>query len=666
MASWSRKEALMTMTSPLGPDELVPIGLSGREAINEPFRFQVDAICQLGDIDANKLLNHAVCVTLQSEGEAVRYFHGIVQSVTKGDTIRGQAQTNAHTVYHLVLVPKLWFLSQTTDCRVYEAKSAADILKAMFQDAGLTDFSGPPSAPSRDYTVQFNETDLHFATRLMEEEGWFYYFKHEANKHTLVIANENEGFQQIEHGTLYIGGSSGVGHAEALEFSETDATVHGKWKLKDYNPQKPADTLEAEEPTTLGTGGASTRDAFRFPAYTFQSSQVKDRAEWEIQASEAMAKLFDGTTHFAGMVAGGIFSLSSRPASSFDRSYVARSVSHHARDETWINQSSPATYSCRFQCFPKATKWRQPMVTRRPRMDGVHTGLVLGPKDSSGSEPKMQNGEEIHSDDLARIRVRLFWDHRKEATGGGAVWARVVQLWAGDGWGSQFVPRVGTEVAVAFVDGDPDRPMILGGLYNGISEPIYPANSTKIGFRTRSSMSGSKGSNFSEFTIDDKKGDELIYFHAEKDYTTEIEHDQTLTVDNCRMVTVKKDETVDIKGKQTITVTEDRKVTVTDGNETDNVQKGNYSLTVDQGDISVEASLGAISVDAMKTISIESKKEIVMKVGQSSITIDQKGITLEAMMITITGQAKADIGSPMTTVKADGILTLKGSMTMIN
>ena len=685
MPTWSRSTALLTMTSALGADVLIPIALSAHEAISQPFQFNVEAICQQGTVDPNQLLYQPACVTLQANGSPIRYFHGIVQSVTAGPPVRSASSADAYTVYNLVLVPKLWFMSQTVDCRVYETKSAADILNAMFGDIGLTDLSGPPSATSRQYTVQYNETDLHFATRLMEEEGWFYFFQHTASAHKLVIAKENSAFTAISNGTLAIGGANAETTPHIREFRKNSATVYGKWSLKDYDPENPTTQLANSQPTTLTTSGAAARDAFRWPALTFDNGTVTNRTTWEMQAAEAVANLFEGTTHFGGMVPGGTVTISSRPANTFDGTYAVQAVSHHARDESWVSQSAVATYNAHFTCFLNSVTWRQPALTRRPRLDGIFTGLVMGPQSSSGADIQMQSGEEIYTDSLARVKVRLFYDHRGEATGSDAVWARVIQPWAGNGWGAQFLPRVGTEVAVGFVDGDPDRPMVIGGLYNGVSAPIYSdSDKNKLGLRTRSTLSGS-ASQFSEFTIDDTSGSELIYFHAEKDYTTEVEHDQTLTVDNCRVVTVTKDETVTIKGKQSITITGDRTIEVKQGNLSTTVDQGNHSLTVSTGNSSttistgnmsttvstgnssLETSLGNISIkaDAGK-VTVDAMQSIKLTVGGNSITIDQTGIQLDGIMVKITGQAMAQMSSPLTTVKADGMLTLKGGITMIN
>ena len=658
MPTWTRANALLTMTSALSADVLIPISLSAHEAVSTPFQFVVEVVSQQGTITPDDVLHKPACVTLQSNGAAVRHFHGIVQSISAGGSVRGLGDADGYKFYRLVLVPRLWFMSQTVDCRVYENKSAADILTAMVNEIGQTDQS-LPTATERPYTVQFNESDLHFATRLMEEEGWFYFFEHTDSTHKLIIAKDNTAFTAIPNGTLRIGGVNSDTNPAVTDFSKASATVLGKWAMADYDPENPTSQIKSEQPTTLSTDGHATRDGFRWPALTFDTGTVANRATFEIQATEAAATLFDGGTHFGGMVPGGTFVISSRPASSDDGTYAVRSVSHQARDESWINQGTPASYSNHFTCFLNAVVWRQPMSTRRPRMDGIHTALVMGPQSSAGADIQMQSGEEIHTDDLGRVKVRFFWDHRGEATGGNAVWARVIQPWAGNGWGAQFIPRVGTEVAVGFVDGDPDRPMVIGGLYNGAAHPVYAeADKTKLGFRTRSTLSGSKGSNFSEFTIDDKSGSELIFFHAEKDYTTEVENDQTLKVDNCRIVTIKKDETVEIQGKQAITVKGDQSLTVSQGNQSDTVSQGNYKMDVTAGNISIKAGAGKIEIEAMQSI--------VLKVGGNTVTIDQKGFSVDALMVDIKGSVKAQVASPLTTVKADGMLTLKGGVVMLN
>jgi type VI secretion system secreted protein VgrG len=257
-------------------------------------------------------------------------------------------------------------------------------------------------------------------------------------------------------------------------------------------------------------------------------------------------------------------------------------------------------------------------------MEGLHTAIVLAP-----------SGEEIYTDKYGRIKVRFFWDHREETTADNAEWVRVVQPWAGKGWGGLFIPRVDTEVAVAFMDGDVDRPVVVGGLYNGQDNPIYPlpGEKTKLGFKSRSSLKGGSA-DFNEFTFDDKKGQELVLLHAQKDMKTEVENDETVTVGNNQTVSVEK------------------------GDQTNTVKMGNQSNQVKMGNVDVKVDLGKITVEAMQSITL--------KVGQSSVTLDQMGVTVKGMMISIEGQVQTQVKGLMTQVTGDAMLTLKGGITMIN
>jgi type VI secretion system secreted protein VgrG len=261
------------------------------------------------------------------------------------------------------------------------------------------------------------------------------------------------------------------------------------------------------------------------------------------------------------------------------------------------------------------------MTTARPRMEGLHTAIVLAP-----------SGEEIYTDDQGRIKVRFFWDWREDATADSSDWVRVVQPWAGNQWGGQFIPRVDTEVAVAFMDGDPDRPIVVGGFYNGNDKPIFPvAEKTKLGFRSRSVTKGGTD-DFNEFSFDDKQGSEAVFLHAQKDMTTEVEHDQKLKVDNDRTVTIK-------------------------GNEKVTIEQGNQTTDVQLGDISVKADAGSITVEAMQSITL--------KVGQSSVKIDQTGVTITGMMISIEGQVQTSVKGVMTQVTGSAMLQLSGGIIMI-
>lgn len=643
----------MTITSPLGPDALIVTHLSAHEAISQPFTYELDVVSQNGVVDPDKILNQPVCVTLKAGQTTLRQFHGIVQSIATHGATRGQDDAD-HYLYHLTVVPRLWFLNQTVDCRVYQKKSMADIVKGIFQDAGLTEYSIQASggASPREYTVQYNESDLTFIQRLMEEEGCYYFFEHTAAGHKVIVADSNQSFPTLPEVVLKLQGADADG--DLIEgWSRWSHTARGKFKAKDYDPTKPNTLLQDEVPTTLKTGGASLRDDFHWPAKSFEVDGVKKHSKHEMEASEANASLFEGTSHIGKMVAGSKFKITSRPATSYDDTYVLRSVTHTITDESWMTNDGVVLYENHFTCFPAKTTFRLHASTPRPRLDGLHSALVLGPSTGTGAALKYTSGtDEIYSDDLARVKIRFFWDHRGEATGGGAIWARVIQPWAGPGFGGQFIPRVGTEVAVAFIDGDPDRPIVVGGLYNGRDAPIYPKDEhTKSGFRFKSYASDKPA--YNELTFDDKQGDELIYVYATKNLTSVVQEERSVTVkDGKNAVKVEKgDNTLDVDtGKNAVKVAK--------GDNTLDVDTGNNTVKVGTGNMTIKVDSGKVEIEAMQSIKLT--------VGGSTLELTPSGIKISGTMVEVSGSATAKLTGGMATVEASGVMTVKGSLVKIN
>ncbi len=611
----------MSLTSPAGTT-LVPIRLEARETISELFRFEINAV-STSTIDAVSVLNKPACLAINHGGTPTRYFHGIIAEF-------GPVSSHgvSDTLYRMVLVPQLYQADLQIDCRLFFKKNAKDIIDTILSDAGVTDiafrlYSGPPT---RDATAQYNETSLHFITRIMEEEGWFYFFEHAADKHTLVVTNGNNGFTAIADATLRFGDGATADLLTA--FRAPGNLAHGKISLRDYDPDVPTKQLKADQNTILAHGGVANRAVFHWPALTRETAQVTNRAKWRMEAAEAAAALVSAEGAMASLFAGGRCTLVD--AAGTQTPHVVRQIHHVATDDAQWAGSGSASYANSFTAFANTVPWRQPMASARPRMEGLHTAIVLAP-----------SGEEIHTDDQGRIKIRFFWDWREDATADTSAWVRVVQPWAGNQWGGQFIPRVDTEVAVAFMDADPDRPVVVGGFYNGDDKPIFPvAEKTKIGFRSRSVLKGGT-EDFNEFSFDDNKGSEAVFLHAQKDLTTEVENDQSLTVD--------RDRTVVVKGKETVTIT---------GNRAHEISEGNDSLVVKLGNISIKADAGAISMEAMQSITL--------KVGSSSVTLTQGSITLKAINITIEGQLKTEVKGLMVTTQASAMLTLKGGITSIN
>ena len=436
---------LLTLTSPAGAGALIPIRLLATERISSLFRFEIDAIGGTTPIDPTSMLNKPASLAINYAGSVTRYFSGII-----GEFGPTAPPGPIDTPYRLVLVPQLQAAALASDCRMFFNKTASDILKALFGDAGVTDtalrlLAEPVARPA---TAQYNESPLHFATRLMEEEGWFYYFEHSASSHTLVVTDSNTGFDAIAGVTLR---HDGGGSARSLTAWHAPAFIApGQVALADYDPNAPAKQLSGKQPTVLAYAGTSERPVFHWPALTDSTSVVTDRAKLRMEAEEALEALVQAAGRSAALFAGGRFGYLDPSGSTVQ--YVVREVRHEASDDRGRSGDGRESYLNQFTAFANAVPWRERMATARPRMEGLHTAVVLAP-----------SGDEIHTDDQGRIKIRFRWDWRADATADTAPFIRVIQPWAGNGWGGQFIPRVDTEVAVAFMDADPDRPVVVGG-----------------------------------------------------------------------------------------------------------------------------------------------------------------------------------------------------------
>jgi type VI secretion system secreted protein VgrG len=619
----------LVLTKPLGPDVLLLTGFNGSESLSRPFSYRLDMISERADLDPAELLGQTVNWFVQLAEDRQRRFSGIIRQF-----VRGERWERGVYVYHAEVVPWLWLLSRTADCRIFQNKSVKDILQDVFgkdpkaAGAGGFDLSGiKGSHPKRDYCVQYRETDFNFVSRLMEEEGIFYYFRHTETGHTLIAGDGASAFYSCED--------------ESIEFYSNDDLVQhishwvprnefrsGKWTQRDYNFKHPARNLETSVTTRLGPADAKSYEIFDYPGGYYEKSDGETLTESRIEEEETPYEEIDGQSTCIYFSPGAEFTLAPNKTAT-EHSYTLVAVQHYASDSSQLaGQGGPFNYANSFVCshITANPMFRAPRITPRPVVHGPQTALVVGP-----------SGDEIYCDKYGRIKVQFHWDRYGKKDESSSCWIRVAQAMAGNAWGAVFTPRIGMEVVVVFLEGDPDRPLVVGTVYNGDNKtPWGELNEykTRSGFKSRSTLHGGPA-NFNELMFQDKKGEEWVFFHAEKDMERSVEHDETIEVGH----------------DQTITVKNNRTETVKEGNDTITLEQGNRVLTVKMGDRNTEVSLGKDTLEAMQ--------QIVLKVGQSKITIDQTSITLEAMMINIHGTV-------MTDVKGDAILTLQGGLTTIN
>lgn len=735
MANYTQTGHPIAVQTPLGKDKLLLVGVSGTEGLSRLFNFQLDMLATNGtDVAFDKLLGQKITVELEvAPGKpAKRYISGICCRIWEDE------RDFTFTVYRMEIVPQLWLWTRKAQSRIFQQMSVPDILKKVCEGMDPAPaFELQGTFEKRDYCVQYRETDFNFACRLMEEEGIYYFFKHSADGHKLVVANTPQSHADLPEGAklIYETLSGGTRPEERVfHWHKMQELRSGKYTLWDHCFELPHKHLEASKsiqssvqvgkvPHKLTAGGADKLELYDFPgeyAQRFdgvsggggdQAGELqkifKDNqrtADLRMEEEAAATLVLQGASTCRQVVSGHKFSLERH--FNADGSYVVTSVSHTAVHDAYrADSTDDFHYANQFTCMPSALPYRPARVTPKPIVQGTQTAVVVGPP-----------GEEIWPDKYGRVKVQFHWDRQGKNDAQSSCWVRVGTLWAGKQWGVIHIPRIGQEVIVAFEEGDPDQPVIVGSVYNYEMMPPYklPDNKTQSGIKSRSSKEGS-AINFNELRFEDKKDSEQVYFHAEKNFDRVVENNDTTKVGFDKKD--KGNQTIEIfnnqdlkvgcsqasDGSQTIAVYKDRTETVETGNEKVTIKKGNRSVFVDTGNDLHQVKTGNRSVMVDKgndshqikmgnrTVKIdmgndaltikmgnrttkldlgksttEAMQSIEMKVGQSSIKIDQMGVTIKGMMIKIDGQIQTEVKGLMTSVKGSAMTTVKGAITMIN
>jgi len=666
MPTYTQAERPLSVTTPLGPDVLLLVGVSGREALSELFRFELELLAENGvDIAFEKLLGQKVTARIRLTEQTNRYVSGVVCRVSQG----GRDET--FTTYRIELVPQLWALTKRKQSRIFQALSVPEILKKVL--AGLdVAYEVQGTFYPREYCAQYRESDFEFASRLMEEEGIYYFFKHTSSGSTLVLANTPQSHPEATPSRVVYEEITGGNRPDERVFSweKMQELRSGKVTLWDSNFELPYKNLEAQKTIVdtvqagtvthkLKTGGNDKFELYDYPGGYANHFDGVDRGGGDRPGD--LQKIFEDNTRTADIRIHeeAAHSISIRATSSCpqlaagfrfalerhfnaDGTYVLTGVEHRAKlnwDYRSAGQTEEFAYENTFTCIPLALPFRPPRVTPAPHVQGAQTALVVGPA-----------GEEIFTDKYGRIKVQFPWDREGKKDGDTSCWLRVATPWAGKQWGMIHIPRVGQEVLVDFVEGDPDHPIVVGSVYNADQMPPYalPANKTQSGIKSRSSLHGGPA-NCNEIRFEDKKGSEQVLIHAEKDQTIEVENDESHWVGHDRTKKVDHDETITIGHDQTATIDNNRTVTIT---------KGDDSLTIKMGNSSTSIKMGKSETEAMQSIEL--------KVGQSSVKLDQSGVTIKGLNVQIEGTVQVSVKGLTTKVNADTMLILKGTLTTIN
>lgn len=674
VSQYKQQDRPIAVETSLGPDKLVLGSFTGDERLSSLFQFSLLMISEDGGIKAQDIVGKRIDFFVRLPDGKERWFNGLVNS------FHYSGQDDRVFNYSATVVPWLWLLTRGSDCRVHEcdgSKNVQQIIDAMLRELGFSDYKWDlnRSLENRPYCVQYRETHFDFFSRLLEEEGIYYYFKHDKGKHELVLTDHVGGVYDCPDAevTLLSNLSQPESTDNLLAWSHNYQFTSGKWTHTDYDFENPTSWLSTGIKSKVSLTGNAGLEFYDFPGDYVDKSLGESLANLRIEEEEAGYDTVSGESTCRGFSPGSRFTLQEHhDQSEAGGKWVITSVEHRANlGGSYISGVSHENeiYRNSFHAIPSTVVFRPARVRLKPRLMGIQSAVVTGP-----------DGDEIHTDKYGRIKIQFHWDRKGKKNDKSSLWVRVATPWAGKQWGMIHIPRIGEEVIVSFLEGDPDRPVVTGMLYNADNMPPYvlPENMTQSGIKTHSSKGGST-ENFNEIRFEDKKDSEEIYIHAEKDMNCVIENNETRKVgfddkkDGDQTVEIYNNQILKVggsgcsDGSQTVNIFKDRAVTLETGNDTLLIENGNMSVTMNvgnqtttlsKGNQTTKLDLGAIQTEAMQSIEL--------KVGANSIKIDATGVTIKGVMVKIEGTAMAQLKSPMTTVSGDGMLTLKGGIAMIN
>ena len=533
---FNQASRLAKITSPLGPDVLLLNEMGGGEELGRLFNYELQLTSLDANIDLNQLLGKPMSVGLQLADGGERHFHGIVARCSQ-NIDQGQFAS-----YQVTLRPWLWLLSRTSDCRIFQNLSIPQIIKQVFRDLGFSDFEDALSRPYREweYCVQYRETSFDFVSRLMEQEGIYYFFRHEQDRHVLVLADAYGAHTTVP-------GYASIPYYPKDEQQRERDHMHnwhlaqevqpGSLELNDYDFQRPSASIDVRSamprPHTAGD-----YPLYDYPGTYVQSADGEHYARTRIEALQTLHEQIEFSGNARGLGSGHLFSLTGFSRQDQNREYLIVGIRYYIVQESLESGggSGGAQFESSLTCIDAQQSFRPLASTHRPIVKGPQTALVVGPK-----------GEEIWTDQYGRVKVHFYWDRHDQSNENSSCWIRVSQSWAGKNWGSMQIPRIGQEVIVSFLEGDPDRPIITGRVYNAEQTVPYdlPENATQSGMKSRSSKGGTPA-NFNEIRMEDKKGLEQLYIHAERNQDIVVEVDESHSVGHDRNKSIGHNETVTI------------------------------------------------------------------------------------------------------------------------
>ena len=689
--NYTQQNRAMEVTTPLGADKLLLLSFTGQEAISRLFNFQLDLTAENEvDVAFDKLLGQKITTRLDLPDGEKRYFSGICNRISQGE------RDEIFTRYRMEVVPQFWLLTKRAQSRIFQQMTVPDILKKVLTGLDVT-YEIQGSFHPRDFCVQYRETDFNFASRLMEEEGIFYFFKHNSDGHQMVVANTPQSHPDLPSQSKIIYEEVQDGNREEdriYDWEKVQEWRSGKYVLWDHCFELPHKHLEAEanilDAVQVGkishkfkVGGNDKLEIYDYPgeyAQRFDGIQPGggDRAgdlqkifqdnrrttDIRIQEEALPGLTIQGGSNCRHFVSGYKFTLQRH--FNADGGYVITNVTHSARQGgDYRSNGGDFRYSNSFSCMPTALPFRPQRLTPKPVVQGTQTAVVVGPA-----------GEEIFTDKYGRVKVQFHWDRQGKNDADSSCWVRVGTPLAGKQWGMVHIPRIEQEVIVDFLEGDPDQPIIIGSVYNAKEMPPYalPDNKTQTGIKSRSSLGGTPA-NFNEIRFEDKKGQEQVYIHAEKNEDIVVENDKTENVGHDETITISNDRTENVLGHETLSVAKNRTRTVSQNEIVTVALTRTHTVGINEMiniGAAQEVTVGVmraltVGVNQTTTIgkdlsenigsdqSVDVGKNLTEKIGTNQTTSVGKNLTITAgdQIVIKTGQSSI-------TMKKDGTITIAG------
>ena len=581
----------------------------GTEGLGSPFSYDVTLISPTSDFDISSLVGDTVTITVGLGDDNARSFNGYVTQMSLVEIF------GTYTRYQIRLEPWLYMLSSRINSRIFQNKSVPDIAKDLFREHGFSDFEDQLSASyaTREYVVQYRESDFGFVSRILAHAGIYYYFRHEATRHVLVLADAASAHTTLPDYASVEFHPQGTPTPDADEYINRWEVVHqwrsGGYASDDFDFQRPKADLTAQLQVNARHKKGDL-EIFDYPAGYVQQSDVESYVRTRLQHVQGDVEVANGSGDVRGIGAGNLFTLTGFPSDNQNKQYLIVVASYDSmnppHDSGGLQPSQYFHFS--FSAIDATVPFSPPLSASRPRVEGPQTAIVVG-----------ESGDEITVDQYGRVKVQFHWDREGKNDENSSCWVRVAQIWAGTGWGGIHIPRIGQEVIVDFLEGDPDRPIITGRVYNADNMPPYtlPDNKTQSGIKSRSTLGGAP-SNFNELRFEDKKGSELVNLQAEKDLTSLIKHDEDRNVGNDRTTEIGHDETITVGDNRTESVAKQEQITI-GGDRQESVGKSE-SVTIGTTRALTVGTDETIQVGGQRTDSV-AKDETTTVGGNQSLSV---------------------------------------------